>query len=226
MGELVAMTGVTKGYPARKGRLKVLQGASFRLLAGERLGILAPPSSGKTTLCALLCGATLPDQGMIRRSGAISWPLGTAQLFHPGLSARENIRLIAMAQGLSAADRIESLCRLLTGFEAEMHAPMRTLAASARLKLAFALPLAFPFDVYLADEIAAPGAGTFRSMCLALLIERVRGGGLVFCSSNRRLLDGLCNEAAAMRAGRIIRCADFDDAARCAFPGEGEGVQA
>ena len=45
------------------GTQDVLQGVSFSVNAGERVGIVGPNGAGKSTLFELLCGRLAPDHG-------------------------------------------------------------------------------------------------------------------------------------------------------------------
>lgn len=59
---------LTFRYPRRRGG-PVLDGVSFTLRSGERLGLTAPSGRGKTTLCKLLAGWETPDRGQVLLDG-------------------------------------------------------------------------------------------------------------------------------------------------------------
>lgn len=60
---------LTFRYPRRRSA-PVLEGVSFSLRAGERVGLSAPSGRGKTTLCRLLAGWEEPDRGQVLLDGA------------------------------------------------------------------------------------------------------------------------------------------------------------
>lgn len=60
---------LTFRYPRRRSA-PVLEGASFSLRAGERVGLSASSGRGKTTLCRLLAGWEEPDRGQVLLDGA------------------------------------------------------------------------------------------------------------------------------------------------------------
>lgn len=60
---------LTFRYP-RRNTAPVLDGISFSLRSGERVGLSAPSGRGKTTLCRLLAGWEKPDRGQVLLDGA------------------------------------------------------------------------------------------------------------------------------------------------------------
>ena len=67
---------VSKSFWTGKQRKVILDRASFRVEVGNSLGILAPNGTGKTTIINMMAGLEKPDEGEIRRSCNISFPLG------------------------------------------------------------------------------------------------------------------------------------------------------
>ncbi|HEY9064617.1 MAG TPA: ABC transporter ATP-binding protein [Burkholderiaceae bacterium] len=65
MAELLALHGVSKSY----GALKVTDGISLAVRAGETLGILGPNGAGKTTLFNLITGDVKADAGRVEYAG-------------------------------------------------------------------------------------------------------------------------------------------------------------
>ncbi|MCI8687812.1 MAG: ATP-binding cassette domain-containing protein [Lawsonibacter sp.] len=60
---------LTFRYP-RRNTAPVLDGISFSLRSGKRVGLSAPSGRGKTTLCRLLAGWEKPDRGQVLLDGA------------------------------------------------------------------------------------------------------------------------------------------------------------
>ena len=61
--------GLAKEFVQGGVTLKVLQGASIAVRAGERIAIVGASGSGKTTLLQLLGGLDLPTRGTVRIAG-------------------------------------------------------------------------------------------------------------------------------------------------------------
>ena len=58
-----------KDLSKRFGRMAALTGVSFRVLAGEVLGLIGPNGAGKSTLFECLAGVLASDGGMVRAQG-------------------------------------------------------------------------------------------------------------------------------------------------------------
>jgi ABC-type multidrug transport system fused ATPase/permease subunit len=65
-GGAIEFEGVVFGYTPKR---KVLDGVSFRIAAGERVGLVGPSGAGKTTIVDLLTGLYAPSAGSIRIDG-------------------------------------------------------------------------------------------------------------------------------------------------------------
>lgn len=135
MRDVLELTDVTKVY---RGGTRAVDGLSLTLGHGM-LGLLGPNGAGKSSLMRIIATVTRPTSGTLRYEGtdltaapdAVRRHLGyLPQDFgaYPHLTAREFLRYLAAAKGLSARSaraRIEELLELvnLTG------APKRPLGA-------------------------------------------------------------------------------------------------
>ena len=102
------------------GSLKVLDGLSLRVPAGEIFGILGANGAGKTTLMRLLVGLLKPKSGEVRvfgeqPSSAVAHRVGyMPQLSAPylELSIQQNIDFFARMYGMSSSsERREAVDR-------------------------------------------------------------------------------------------------------------------
>lgn len=66
---VVEVENLSKSYPLQDERVLAVDGVSFRVAAGECLGIVGESGSGKTTLAKLLLGLESADGGRITVSG-------------------------------------------------------------------------------------------------------------------------------------------------------------
>lgn len=112
---------VAKVYQTESHEVRVLDGVSFSMEAGDTVAVVGPSGSGKTTLLSLCAGLELPSSGTIRLLGKDSSSLGedgrarlrnasvgfVFQSFHlmPSLNALENVMLPLELSGGRDADR-------------------------------------------------------------------------------------------------------------------------
>ena len=87
---------VSKSFWTGSHRKVILDRASFRVELGQSLGILAPNGTGKTTLVNMMAGLEKPDEGEIRKTCRVSFPLGFMGGVVTRHSAMENSRFIAL----------------------------------------------------------------------------------------------------------------------------------
>ena len=67
---MIAATGIE----LRAGSRLLLDGATFRIAAGDRVGLVGRNGAGKTTLTKVLAGATPPAAGTVSSSGEVLLP--------------------------------------------------------------------------------------------------------------------------------------------------------
>ena len=187
---------VSKSFWTGTQRKVILDRVSFRVELGNSMGILAPNGTGKTTLINMMAGLEKPDEGDIRRSCNISFPLG----FMGGV---ENSRFIARLYGLDP-DYVESFCRWLCGLGEYFDQPLGTYSAGMRARFSFALMLALDFDMYLIDE-GMPGTtdAEFNRKAGDLLQERLRTTTIIIVSHQAETLEKFARSAAVLLDGQL-----------------------
>jgi branched-chain amino acid transport system ATP-binding protein len=184
--------GLTKKFRG----LVALSEVSFRVTAGEILGLIGPNGAGKTTLISLISGTLYPTAGEIWFEGRRidSLPaykrarLGVGRTFQvmkpfPGLSALQNVTIGALF-GSAGRDRrrahAEQRARELlefTGLARRMDQPADALGAPDRKRLEFAKALAMQPKLLLLDEVMA-GLNSTEVSEVVELIKKIRGTGV------------------------------------------------
>ena len=206
----------TNGLTKRFGQRAAIDAVDLRVPRGCAFGFLGPNGAGKTTMIRTLLGLTHASAGSMRLLGH-RVPAERAQAlqrvgaiveeprFHPYLSGRENLSLVAAVRGPQARGRIgPALARVGLAERAGEKVKSYSLGMRQRLGVARCL-LADPLLMILDEPtngLDPGGIQEFREMIRAMVEQE---GRTVFVSSH--LLDEVektCDAAAIVDRGKII----------------------
>ena len=219
----------TRALTTRFGARVAVDAVDLRVPAATAFGFLGPNGAGKTTLIRSILGLMRPSSGSwrllgrqmpdersaaLRRVGAIV----EEPRFHPHLTGRENLRIIAAAREPAADGRIPgALDRVGLTARADERVGKYSMGMRQRLGVARCL-LADPLLLILDEPMNGldpAGIQEFREMVSTLVQE----GRTVFLSSH--LLDEVektCEQVAIIDGGRILMQGPVSDIARTGQP--------
>jgi len=211
-GPAIETDGLTKLFGARK----AIDGVDLQVPRGCAFGFLGPNGAGKTTLIRTLLGLTHASAGSMRilghpvpaeRAAALAQVGAIVEepRFHPQLSGRENLRIVAAVRGPQTHARIApALARVGLSERADDKVKSYSLGMRQRLGVARCL-LADP-QLLILDEptngLDPGGIQEFRLMIRQMVEQE---GRTVFLSSH--LLDEVektCDAAAIVDRGKIV----------------------
>jgi ABC-2 type transport system ATP-binding protein len=216
----------TQGVTKRFGSRAAIDGVDLHVPRGSAFGFLGPNGAGKTTMIRMLLGLTRASAGSmhvlgrpvpaergqaLRRVGAIV----EEPRFHPNLSGRENLRIVAAVRGPEAQARIvPALARVGLSERADEKVKKYSLGMRQRLGVARCL-LADPLLLILDEPtngLDPGGIQEFREMIRAMVEQENR---TIFLSSH--LLDEvekICDHAAIVDRGKVIAQGPIAELAR------------
>lgn len=197
----LALVDVVKEYRTEIGPRRVLDGISFALAKGRKIGVLGRNGSGKSTLVRIIGGADKPTSGRILRNMTISWPLGFNGGFATTMTGFDNVRFLARIYG-RPLDETAAYVADFAELGRLIHTPVHTYSSGMRARLAFALTLAIDFDCFLIDEVIAVGDQKFREKCRQELFGRRKHSAMILVTHDLSLLTTYCDQALVMKAGR------------------------
>ncbi len=189
----------------RRDEFWALHDVSFSVHRGECLSVIGGNGAGKSTLLKLLSGVQRPDAGRIRIRGRVGSLIELGAGFHPLLTGRENIRLLASLYGLTD-NEIESRFDWIvsfSGLEASLDMPVRSYSSGMVAKLAFSIAASVEPDVLLVDEVLSVGDIAFRSRCMARIADMMRQGtSILFVSHQMALIDKISDRVLYLQPGQ------------------------
>lgn len=210
---MISVKDVHKRFPTRKGWHTVLRGIDLEIPKDCNVGLIGVNGAGKSTLLRLIGGIDQPDRGKISRDCRVSWPLALSGGFQRLLTGRQNAKFVCRVQGEEARihehlEFVEEFAELGDYFDE----PVNTYSNGMRARLAFALSLAFEFDVYLVDEITAVGDAIFRKKAKQSFRELADRAGLIMAAHNASVLKDFCNAGVWLNNGQAYWFDSIDDA--------------
>jgi ABC-2 type transport system ATP-binding protein len=195
-------TGDTGRYVVR-----ALDGISFEIVEGDRVGILGQNGAGKSTLLRTLAGIYEPIDGTIRTTGR-TFPLFDLQLgMDQEATGLENIWLRGKMLGLTTKQiklGIDDVAEF-TELGEYLHMPMRTYSTGMALRLAFAISTAIAPEILILDEMIGAGDAAFLAKAEVRLKNFLaRTGILVIASHSKSMLRQWCNKGMLLEHGKLI----------------------
>jgi ABC-2 type transport system ATP-binding protein len=205
----------TRALTKRFGNRAAVDGVDLFVPAGVAFGFLGPNGAGKTTMIRTLLGLTkassgevsllgLPQPAKRREALARVGAIVEEPRFHPHLTGRENLKIVAAARDSAAESRIDdSLARV--GLAQRGGDRVKTYSLGMRQRLGIARCLLADPQLLILDEpmngLDPAGILEMRHLIRAFVDE----GRTVFLSSH--LLDEVektCDQVAIVDRGRVI----------------------
>jgi putative ABC transport system ATP-binding protein len=211
------MTDVALTLPSAAGPVEILRGLDFTVAAGERVAVVGPSGSGKSSLIAVAAGLERPTAGAVQLFGRFLAKLdedGRARLrrgrvslvfqsFHllPNMTAEENVAApLEIAGARDAAVTAKAWLERVGLTDRARHYPHQ-LSGGEQQRVALARALAPRPSLLFADEptgnLDAANAAHVTELMFDLVAET--GAALVLVTHD---------DALAARADRRVRLAD------------------
>ena len=221
-----------QGLQKRYGRVVALDNADFELMPGEILAVIGDNGAGKTSLIKALCGAMIPDAGIIKLDGSqvhFKSPMearlaGIETVYQnlalsPALSIADNLFLgremrkpgpmgnLFRLLDRSTMNRLarEKLSELGLLTIQNINQSVETLSGGQRQGVAVARAAAFGSKVVIMDEpTAALGVKESRRVLELMLDVKRRGLPIVLISHNMPHVFEVADRIHIHRLGRRI----------------------
>lgn len=185
-----------------------LDGVSFDLKAGDRLGIIGQNGAGKTTLLKVLAGIYSPSSGTVAMDGRVDALFNIRLGFRPEATGRRNIVLRGLINGWSKQMINERMDDIIAFSELGdfIDLPFRSYSQGMAARLAFSIATSLEPEILLMDEWIGAGDRDFQDKANRRMTEVADQAGIVVLAShNMQLLKSATNRTIELRNGKIVQ---------------------
>ena len=189
--------------------LVALDDVSFSMEKGERIGIIGPVGSGRTTLLNILSGVTFPSKGKVDVPEAINVMLHNKAGLEVEFSCRENIYLKAAVVDLPKEVVDEHMDEIIQFAEIEdfIDLPMKRASKGVPALISLAVHLLKDSELLLVDEVFGGGGNISKTKCeneLAQYLAEHEDVGAIVVTNHVTYLKEICSRAIVLDQGRIV----------------------
>lgn len=160
-----------------------LNGVSFDIEKGDRVGIIGRNGAGKSTLLKILSRITEPTRGSISIKGRVASLLEVGTGFHPELTGRENVYLNGAILGMSRHEIKRKFDEIVAFAEVEkfLDTPVKRYSSGMYVRLAFSVAAHLEPEILIVDEVLAVGDAQFQKKCLGKMEDVSKNEGERCC---------------------------------------------
>lgn len=213
-----AIGGAIEAEVTGKVVVKAIDGLTFSLHEGDRLGIMGHNGAGKTTLLRVLAGIYEPTGGRLVVKGQVTPMFSLSDGMDQDATGWENIRLRGAILGYDRATITQHLDDIaeFSQLGDYLNMPVRTYSSGMFVRLGFAIATTLAPQILVMDEMIGAGDAAFITRAEARLKKMVeRTGIMVVASHSAEILKTWCNKALVMNHGRLVHFGDVAAGLEC-----------
>lgn len=188
--------------------IKAIDGITFDLAKGTRLGVIGRNGAGKSTLLKLLAGVYPPTSGERRVVGRISSLFDLTLGFEPEATGWENVAFRGYLQGESPKSLRPKLAGIAEFSELGdfLNVPVRHYSSGMLMRLGFAVATAMEPEILLVDEVLSVGDMAFREKARRRMDQLLdRAHLFVMVSHDMDAITKICDRVLWLEKGRMKR---------------------
>lgn len=184
-----------------------LDGVSFDVKKGERVGIIGHNGAGKSTLLKLISRVTAPTGGSIGLNGRVASMLEVGTGFHGELTGRENIYMNGAILGMTKKEIDAKMEDIIEFSECRqfIDTPVKRYSSGMYVKLAFSVAAHLDSEIMIMDEVLAVGDANYQKKCLDKMrfVSEKEERTVLYVSHNMGTIRTLCNRCIVLDKGKI-----------------------
>ena len=197
-------------------KFMALNGVSFEVKKGERVGLIGHNGAGKSTLLKLISRVTAPTGGYIGLNGRITSMLEVGTGFHPELTGRENVYMNGAILGMTKKEIDDKMEDIIEFSEVRqfIDTPVKRYSSGMYVKLAFSVAAHLDSEIVVMDEVLAVGDMSFQEKCLSKMSEvsYQEGRAILYVSHNMSTIRQLCDRCIVLDHGKVIYDGEVEEA--------------
>ena len=183
-----------------------LQGISFDIEEGARVGIIGNNGAGKSTLLRVIADIYRPTSGSISTTGKIAPLLDIGAGFHPEFTGRENIYYNGsfLNYDKESLRAVEKEVIAFAELEEFIDVPVKYYSTGMYMRLAFSLATTVKPDILIADELFVGGDASFIERGKERMNNMINSSKvMLLVSHDANLIRSLCDTFIWIDKGRM-----------------------
>ena len=198
------------GISKRFGHIEALRDLDFVIPTGQRVGLIGPNASGKSTLIRailglLRCEGKLVLDGAEKRDPQLAERIMYVPQIAPKFSATvgDLVKAITRVRHISTAQVAACADQLGISLDELWKQSFRSLSGGAKQKTLIALALATDASLVVLDEPTASLYTASRCEFFRLLQDRTEGATMILCSHRMEEIRSLVDHVMVLEEGRL-----------------------
>lgn len=191
----------------------VLNGVSFELKKGDRLGLIGVNGTGKTTLCRCIAGMMRPHGGKIQTKSEVRAIFDVGSGIMPELTGRENAYLLARLFYPKLKD-LKAVVEESIEFSELGHfidTPFKQYSKGMQSRLILSLISSLPADILILDEVFDGADVFFQAKLSQRMINFIsNAGAAIFVSHSVDQIRQVCNKVLVLDHGKVSFLGDVE----------------
>lgn len=181
-----------------------LNGVSFDVKKGEKIGIIGANGAGKSTLLKIITGVLNQTEGTINIDGKIAALLELGAGFNMDYTGIENIYLNGTLMGYSAEEMAEKAQKIIDFADIGdfINQPVKSYSSGMFVRLAFATQIFSEPDILIVDEALSVGDIRFQQKCFRAMESIMKDKTVILVTHDTAAVTRFCQRVVWINKGQ------------------------
>ena len=174
--------------------ISALKNINLVINKGEKVGLIGPNGSGKTTFLKTIAGIYNPTFGTIKCKFEVYTLLDIGMGLNSDATGIENIEIMCLIRGLSLDEIYNKKNNIIefSDLKESINYPLRTYSSGMIVRLATSIALESNFDILAIDEFFGAGDEDFRNKTAKKLKQMMEDSkAFLFASHDMNLIKNI-----------------------------------